>query len=599
MRTPTIQKTIVQHINKLFSAEKGVAPLLGSGVLFVIKDDEVMLKRSFGPCPSDHPSTELDTSSARVKADESLIPLHISVLPEWTNLGIGILRDESERERYEKTDALFLHSIIMGLEHIVMIEMERYKNVTLLELMKSLHASHSVDDILNLVHVTINEVYPQLKLTIWLSHDYETDQHVKILHFPSNLTRFSELSKNHEVYMSGETLIYECADSGCEAISAPIMGNQGIYGVLQLQSSVQGNVLRDEIEQVKRIADMIGIALENANLYSQSNRLIKDLQLINDMSQQLSKTLNVDKNTDFMMSKLTETFRAETIQFLLYLKGKSEFKVMASNVPLDSDYVHVDESAIIKAVYQSKESYISSMVTIDDHKDIALTKLHVKQMSSLMIVPMIQDGKVEGMILLSHSQQNYYNYDDFRLLQTMVYHATLALVNSSLHQEMNRMVITDNLTRLYSRAHLDEQVGLSQLKDLKGSFILLDIDNFKKVNDTFGHQVGDDVLIQVANILKASIREGDIAARWGGEELALYLPNVPLEIAVKIAERVRERVGRETSPTVTISCGVSYWQQQNDHKSMKLLFNDADEALYEAKAGGKNRVVINQKIKSS
>src|SRR5690606_23007528 len=124
-----------------------------------------------------------------------------------------------------------------------------------------------------------------------------------------------------------------------------------------------------------------------------------------------------------------------------------------------------------------------------------------------------------------------------------------------------------------------------------------DIDNFKAINDTYGHQTGDDVLIQVANIIKSSIRDNDIAARWGGEELAIYLPNAPLSSALQVAERIRERVSRKTSPRVTISIGVSQWKQQDMIKGLDTLFQKADQSLYTAKSTGKNQVIVSNSSK--
>ena len=122
----------------------------------------------------------------------------------------------------------------------------------------------------------------------------------------------------------------------------------------------------------------------------------------------------------------------------------------------------------------------------------------------------------------------YFSFDNFKLLQSLIHHSSLAMANSILREELEKMVITDHLTQLRSRNYLDKQMGESMQEDEEGTFILIDIDNFKKVNDTYGHQIGDDILVQVANLIQSNIRESDIGARWGGEELAIYLPKVPL-----------------------------------------------------------------------
>lgn len=107
--------------------------------------------------------------------------------------------------------------------------------------------------------------------------------------------------------------------------------------------------------------------------------------------------------------------------------------------------------------------------------------------------------------------------------------------------------------------------------DNEGTFILLDIDNFKEVNDTYGHQVGDDVLVQVANLILENIRLTDIGARWGGEELAIYLPGVSLKAGAQIAKRLVKAVQEKTNPQITVSCGVSYWNKKGKMKQKICL----------------------------
>jgi len=211
---------------------------------------------------------------------------------------------------------------------------------------------------------------------------------------------------------------------------------------------------------------------------------------------------------------------------------------------------------------------------------------------SLIASPIMVGGEVGGVILVTHRSANYFSYDNYKLLQVLATHIGLAITNASLHAEVRRMVITDNLTGLHARHYLNEQIQLRQRKDPCGSLILVDIDYFKRVNDTYGHQIGDRILMQVSGVIKTCIRDSDIAARWGGEELAVYLPKVKTEQAYRIADRIRSRVESETSPGVTASCGVSEWTFEDEKISPESLFYRADMALYEAKHNGRNRVFV-------
>lgn len=122
--------------------------------------------------------------------------------------------------------------------------------------------------------------------------------------------------------------------------------------------------------------------------------------------------------------------------------------------------------------------------------------------------------------------------------------------------------------------------------------IIVDIDQFKQVNDTYGHQTGDKILQQVCTIVKSSIRKTDIAARWGGEELAIYLPGADAENAYRIAETIRLRAAMDTDPAVTVSCGIAEWTKGDGKVSVESLFYEADMALYKAKNNGRNQTQI-------
>ncbi len=168
-----------------------------------------------------------------------------------------------------------------------------------------------------------------------------------------------------------------------------------------------------------------------------------------------------------------------------------------------------------------------------------------------------------------------------------------------LNIELEQLAITDYLTNLYNRRFFmqrgDEEFKRAQRNQQPLSLLMLDIDEFKNVNDTFGHETGDLVLKQVSATLKASLREIDILGRIGGEEFAILLPNTTLEEATILAERVRQTLEKSLFETpgqdlsVTICIGVS--MLKDGMSSIDSLMRNADAALYHAKHGGRNRVV--------
>lgn len=168
------------------------------------------------------------------------------------------------------------------------------------------------------------------------------------------------------------------------------------------------------------------------------------------------------------------------------------------------------------------------------------------------------------------------------------------------HSHLEEISRKDALTKLYNRHYLMESaqhlIELSQRTHQPLSYMMLDIDNFKMINDTYGHGIGDEALKVIAKTIKNSIRKSDIAARFGGEEFIVLLPNTSLEAAQTLAEKIRFAVEYGRIPInehylmMTVSIGVSQLPHEREI-SLENFWHQADEALYEAKQSGKNRVV--------
>ena len=192
--------------------------------------------------------------------------------------------------------------------------------------------------------------------------------------------------------------------------------------------------------------------------------------------------------------------------------------------------------------------------------------------------------------------ESIYKYQNS--LEEQVKERTKELIDKN--QELLKLSITDKLTEIYNRAKLDktlqEEFNRSKRYKTEFSVILIDIDFFKKVNDTFGHQIGDDVLKESAQVLKNSIRLTDVLGRWGGEEFLIISPQTNLEGAVKIAEHINNAIKLykfKTYPNkVTMSIGVaSYFE---DMSKIEEIVLNADKSLYKAKENGRDRVVYHE-----
>ncbi|MBI4799913.1 MAG: diguanylate cyclase [Desulfarculus sp.] len=169
-------------------------------------------------------------------------------------------------------------------------------------------------------------------------------------------------------------------------------------------------------------------------------------------------------------------------------------------------------------------------------------------------------------------------------------------------KRLEQMSQTDHLTQVANRRHLfdrlSQELNLVRRNRQALSLAILDVDHFKKVNDTYGHLCGDQVLVQLAGMLKASLRAYDLVGRYGGEEFCLVLPNTNLEDAVALVERLRCQVAESEFQfgrlrlSITISAGVTCSQDQPPEVRADTLLSQADEALYRAKTSGRNQTEL-------
>ncbi len=190
------------------------------------------------------------------------------------------------------------------------------------------------------------------------------------------------------------------------------------------------------------------------------------------------------------------------------------------------------------------------------------------------------------------------------MLRELCKHISLAIKKSELYEK----AVKDGMTNLYNKSHFMNQLSIAiseaQNNNEKYSLLLMDIDHFKNVNDTYGHLTGDIILIGVANILRRNLRENDMAFRYGGEELAILLGNTGIKMAGKIGNRIRKAVKEKTfigehkeDINITISIGATQFYPDVMNPDPESFISRADQALYRAKEGGRDKVVSARKPK--
>lgn len=232
------------------------------------------------------------------------------------------------------------------------------------------------------------------------------------------------------------------------------------------------------------------------------------------------------------------------------------------------------------------EALTNSKVTKINHEDDHYKELRVRLS--------IEISKNEHLEKINKSLME--QIEQFRLLYVNVSAHSTALENDldERYEEVKRLSITDPLTGVMNRSgfyrNIEAALELVQRKNQPLSLIMMDIDNFKSVNDEFGHDIGDEILTKVVTLTSQSIRKSDTITRWGGEEFLIIVPELKIDKAIELADRIRSNIEEKpllNNKTITCSLGVSNYLEG---EPIEQCIKRADSALYDAKKEGKNMV---------
>ncbi len=266
---------------------------------------------------------------------------------------------------------------------------------------------------------------------------------------------------------------------------------------------------------------------------------------------------------------------------------------------LDSN---TDQTLLAQVYHLGQAIHITPDRIHEFQNDPLLQSFHTKE---LAIMPLKAKDKVNGVIIAD----NYYTQkpiidDDLRIFTMLANQAGLAIENSRLYEIARHKSDTDALTDLWNHGffqnQLSEEIETHRKRILPLSLIIMDIDNFKKLNDTYGHQTGDMILKSIANILKESSRHHDFVCRYGGEEFSMILTETSREQGHTIAERIRKHIEESGFPSaksesplkITVSLGLASFP--DDAATKEDLIAKADKAMYIAKFSGKNQTCVAQ-----
>jgi diguanylate cyclase (GGDEF)-like protein len=374
--------------------------------------------------------------------------------------------------------------------------------------------------------------------------------------------------------------------------------------VLGLQSGANDYVQKpfDKLELLARVKTLIALkdavttAIKNEKQFeNEKQKRILEHTLL-EVTRAITSTLHLKEVLTKILEAMSQFIHFDKSIVLLHEKDNFVVKTIhgfdSDNLHEDAMIVNVSQDAFLNAIIQTGQPVIGNSL----ESPFACS---TSEDAILAGVPILYRDKLLGIIVIHCKDEVISN----ELLFTLAGQAGVAIQNARLFAEINELAITDGLTGLNNRRHFFELVEMEFTKykryghDL--SLCMIDIDNFKHVNDTYGHSAGDEVLKHLADNLTALVREYDIIGRYGGEEFAVILPETPLKKAAVIAERFREHIEKAsveiTGNSVvkyTLSIGVSAFTK--DVKEICTVFDAADKGLYEAKSMGRNKVVVKE-----
>ncbi|HEX2084160.1 MAG TPA: sensor domain-containing diguanylate cyclase [Solirubrobacteraceae bacterium] len=317
-----------------------------------------------------------------------------------------------------------------------------------------------------------------------------------------------------------------------------------------------------------------------------------DLEALAGMARRLEQASGSTPVAEVLVDHVRETFDVERAAVLASPDG-SPLSVLAHRGDVHVEVtVEPGEGSAIAGAMRTRVTRLVSH--LDEEADAALAAA-LPDARNVVIVPLSAEGQAIGALVLEHPMRAGTRIERriVGMLERFAAHGALALRNAWLLEQVQHLAATDSLTGLPNREtfqrSLSQEVARAARTGGEMSVLLLDLDHFKRINDTLGHQAGDAVLRAVAAVLDESCRPFDTPARYGGEEFAVVLPNTGEADGRAAAERLRAAVGESAiDPAVTVSIGLASYPA--DGRDGDTLVRAADEALYASKRGGRNRV---------
>ncbi|MBU0600341.1 diguanylate cyclase [bacterium] len=362
-------------------------------------------------------------------------------------------------------------------------------------------------------------------------------------------------------------------------------------------------------KEVEKLSLLTNKLKANKKIISKVNKLLDkslyDLTIINEVVEAGSSSLGLVECAGGILKSLNEIIDFTIAGIFIIDENQETQFLITINSPVGDKYIECLEKETIrefdkyfgiKKLIYSQENLI---IIKEEQRSLIVKDVGVK-LNSYQSIKLKFSQNLKGLLCISHKDLDSFTPEEIRLIKLIAKYASLSLENAILYQKIELSAVTDELTKLYNYRYfnnkIEEELLRAERYQKKFSLIMMDIDNFRNINNCYGHQQGDLVLKTVAKIMKFSLRKVNILARYGGEEFVIILPESNKKMAKIAGERLRKNIEKHEFPLLsgegilrlTASMGIAEYYR--DGRSENQLVKKADQALYQAKAKGKNKI---------
>ena len=396
--------------------------------------------------------------------------------------------------------------------------------------------------------------------------------------------------------VSADPYYFSSGPRSGSAAAVPMLDKGQLLGVLYVESVTRDAIQPEDVQALHTVANQVATSLQKARLYTRTQEHLQVMTALQSISHVITSSLDLNKILNNVIQLLRDSFGYTYVGVYL-LDGDVLHLGAQLGYPEDMLIPEIPITAgVVGRTARLQQTQFLRDVTTDP--DFLRGAYEVK---SEIAVPLVKDDHVLGVLNVEAENSALLDEYDVNLLNTLAGSIAVAIDNARLHAEVKLMAMTDVVSGLANRRAFDDFLEAEMVRASRYnhpvSLIILDLDSFKEYNDKWGHPAGDVRLREIADLLRANVREPDLAARYGGEEFAVILPNTSKSGAVRLAERLR-RAAEASAPSrnggaspisgYTISLGVATYP--DDAASTDELLHVADNAELTAKRLGKNRV---------